>query len=510
MKKLLPILLLLFGTIETQASHAAGADLTYEYIGDSTGIPFHYKVNLNVYRRNETGSAGLGNTLTVNVSSSCYSTQNVTVHRLTPQAGMSSGDGGVVFFPPVDCTDWQNPGSNYMNVSLHTYTAAVVLPGKCSDYIFSWSLCCRNNNITNLLTKPSLYVHALLNNIPGPNSSPRFNSAPIINQCLNKPGYNDFSASSKFGDSLAYEPEHPKSSAIDTIPYSAGYSLQQPITTSTGVQFDSTSGLMSFTPIQIENDVVRVKVRQYALDTADTTMKLVGSITRDIQLQILANCRPPGDTSITVTNSANIATNAIIDCGDSIIRLTLSVPVMTDSITASGSEFRILDGRGVPIPVIAARPGNVQLTGVFTNEILIEVDKPFTYNDTLNLMIKNGTDGNTLVAACETRVRPDTVTLVVTACTTFFDLNEVESINGVTAYPNPVKANLILSHPNFKQAMVQVSVIDISGREVISSARYEAKNNELHIDVQNLPSGLYTLKITQNGQSPQVVKIVKE
>ncbi len=510
MKKLLPLLILLFGTIETQASHVAGAEITYKYIGDSTGIPFHYKVNLNIFRRNETGSAGLGNTFTVNISSSCYSTQNITVYRLTPPPGMSSGDGGVVFYPPVDCTDWQNPGSNYMNLSLHTYTAAVVLPGKCSDYIFSWSLCCRNNNITNLLTKPSLYVHALLNNMPGPNSSPKFNNWPIINQCLNKPGYNDFSASSKYGDSLTYEPEHPKSSAIDTIPYSSGYSLQQPITTTTGVQFDSTSGLMSFTPIQLENDVVRVKVRQYALDTADTTMKLVGSVTRDIQLQILANCRPPGDTNITITNSANIATNATIDCGDSIIRLKLSVPVMTDSITATGSEFRILDGRGVPIPVVAARPGNVQLTGVFTNEILIEVDKPFAYNDTLSLMIKNGSDGNTLVAACETRVRPDTVTLLVTACTTFFNLNELQNIDGIIAYPNPVKEVLTISAQHGTADLLSIQVIDVFGKEVRNGVINSTSGNDFQLNVESLPQGIYLVKVSQSGRQPALLKMIKE
>ncbi len=510
MKKLVLTLFALMAFTETYASHAAGAELTYEYIGDSTGIPFNYNVYLNVFRRNESGSAGLGSTFTVTIASSCYNTRTLTLNRYTPQGAISAGDGGVVFIPPVDCTNKQNPGSNFMNVSVHRYKASVILSGKCGDHLFSWSLCCRNNNITNLALKPELYVHALLNNLFRPNSSPRFNSAPIINQCLNKPGYNDFSVSSQPGDSLFYLPEHPKSSASDTIPYSSGYSLLQPITTSTGVQFDSTSGLMSFNPIQLENDVVRVKVRQYALDTADATMKLVGSVTRDIQLLILANCRPPGDTSITFTNSANIATNATIDCGDSIIRLVLTTPVMTDSITASGSEFSLLDARGVPIPVVAARPGNVQLTGVFTNEILIEVGQPFIYNDTLSLMIKNGSDGNTLVAACETRVRPDTITLVVKSCTTFFDLNEARHNDGIIAYPNPVNTHLNLSFPNFTNTVLTVSTIDISGRVVQINTLFPSENGELILNVEKLTAGLYTLKISQKDQSPQILKIVKE
>ena len=77
MKKLL---VLLFGLLSVgmSASHLAGGDIQYRYIGDSTGIPRHYKVILRVYR--DVTGIGMPTTETVTVSSGCYSNINVPMN----------------------------------------------------------------------------------------------------------------------------------------------------------------------------------------------------------------------------------------------------------------------------------------------------------------------------------------------------------------------------------------------------------------------------------------------
>ena len=66
-QKMKKLLVLLFGLLSVgmSASHLAGGDIQYKYIGDSTGIQRHYKVILRVYR-DVTGIA-MPNTETVTV-----------------------------------------------------------------------------------------------------------------------------------------------------------------------------------------------------------------------------------------------------------------------------------------------------------------------------------------------------------------------------------------------------------------------------------------------------------
>ena len=74
MKKLYVVLALLMSFVSA-ATHLAGGDIQYRYIGDSTGIPRHYKVILRVYR--DVTGIPMPTTDQVTVSSGCYS--NITI-----------------------------------------------------------------------------------------------------------------------------------------------------------------------------------------------------------------------------------------------------------------------------------------------------------------------------------------------------------------------------------------------------------------------------------------------
>ena len=86
MKKILVFIALLL-SFSSVASHLAGGDIQYRYIGDSTGIQRHYKVILRVYR--DVSGIGMPTTDQVTVSSGCYADINVPMN-LVPGSGIIS------------------------------------------------------------------------------------------------------------------------------------------------------------------------------------------------------------------------------------------------------------------------------------------------------------------------------------------------------------------------------------------------------------------------------------
>lgn len=79
-----------------------------------------------------------------------------------------------------------------------------------------------------------------------------------------------------------------------------------------------------------------------------------------------------------------------------------------------------------------------------------------------------------------------------------------ESFNTINIYPNPVKNILNIMLPTYE--LFNISLINSLGKKVYSS--YEVKN-VVTVDISNLPSGIYTMRLeSENGES-SVQKIVK-
>ena len=202
------------------ATHAAGSDLTYTWVSGNT-----YHVRVSFYR--DCAGIAAPNTVTLNVkSTSCGQNFNVTLPRV-------SGTGQEITFPcnPTStvCNGGTNPG-----IQLYQYEADVTLPTQCTDWIFSYSVCCRNcaiNTITNQAncnnssTGNALYVEALLNNVNGNhNSSPQFTNIPVAFVCLNQTFTYNHGVVDPNGDSLSYTFIAPKRSATVDVGYIAPYS----------------------------------------------------------------------------------------------------------------------------------------------------------------------------------------------------------------------------------------------------------------------------------------------
>ena len=226
MKKLFFLLSLIFTTFTTNASHLSGGDIQYRYIGDSTGVNRQYEVLLRIYR--DQAGIGLGNTQTVSINSSCYSTQTLIV-TLIP------GSGGIA--PTLfDCVV---PSTSTKTLEIYAYKGVVTLPGNCSNFNFSWNQCCRPGGIDNINTSngfgsDGFFFDATLNNVLGQNSSPIFVSEPVRAFCVNNPFNWKQTVIESDGDSIIFSMIKCRENAYPgtDINFDAGWTANQPITSS--------------------------------------------------------------------------------------------------------------------------------------------------------------------------------------------------------------------------------------------------------------------------------------
>ncbi len=439
MKKLL--FLLSFGFFffglqhEATASHAAGGEITYRYIGDSTGIPYNYCITLTVYRRNESGSAGLGNTFTVNISSSCFSNQTVTVTRQAPFDPAGDGGNNVPNYTP--CINPSDPA--LYQISQHIYKACVVLPGKCSDFRFWWSLCCRNSNITNLVnpSSASLYLESKLNNTKGYNTSPAFVNPAAKSFCTQtqSPFVWSQNAVEPDQDSLRFTLQQPWSAQNSPIAWASGYSTQQPMTTLNGFNINQRNGTFFFQPTQQENDVLKIVVEEYRYDATFQIWYLVGTAIRELQVPVVTQCNPIATAGISIdstvtgpngqpagtalysvdslkqifgitkvgnpTTAGGTMTRLPVvpyKCFDSIVTIEFDKGLVCDSFSVDGSEFRIIGPDNVLRPVTGVRTNCG--SDLLTRKVDLLLHKSLDTTGDFLLYIKTGNDGNSLMNEC--------------------------------------------------------------------------------------------------------------
>jgi gliding motility-associated-like protein len=423
------ILCLLFFTQKSTASHTAGGSITYEYIGDSTGIPYNYCITLILYRREQ--GIGLGPTQTVSIESSCFGTQQVTVtqaqynatHPGFVQGGTPRGD--------TNCIDQGDPGYGTAKIEEYGYRACVVLPGKCADFEFWWQQCCRNTNITNLATYPALYLESNLNNTLGPNTSPFFLNPGAKFFCVGQPFTWSQAAAEPDQDSMVFTLAQPWSADNTPIPWAPGYSTQQPMTTANGFNFNPATGVFQFTPTQAEVDVIKIVVEEYRFDTISFNWLLVGTAIREMQIPVLSTCNPIASTGVNITQGIttggftskriNLNGDSLIaafnvdsisdyasgsteidvigyDCFDSIVKIKVNGDLKCSSISPDGTDFRLIGPDSIARPIVGIQ-NNCKST-LLTDEVDLFLHKPLDVNGDYLLQIKQGNDGNTIENEC--------------------------------------------------------------------------------------------------------------
>ncbi|MGK0387982.1 MAG: hypothetical protein ACI94Y_000710, partial [Maribacter sp.] len=274
---LLVIALLLFSQ-QAQASHAMGADLTYQCIG-----PNQYEVQLSFYR--DCGGISPSNSYPVSISSaSCGVSTSVTVTL----------DGGYpIDITPLCPSEQSNcSGNGTYGVEQYNYTGTITLPSGCSDWEMGWSECCRNNAITTLNDpgSQSFYVEAQLDGTVTPcNSSPVFNNIPTPFTCVGDLVNYNHGVSDPDGDDLVFSLANCQEANNDIVNYAGGFSGANPLT-ATGLTIDPATGAISFTPTATQVGVLCIRVEEYRNGVK------IGEVVRDMQFTVI-NCSNQAPTA---------------------------------------------------------------------------------------------------------------------------------------------------------------------------------------------------------------------
>lgn len=276
------------------ASHSMGADMTYECLGGNT-----YRITLSFYR-DCIGSPAPGNPyITIN-SSSCSQSLGVTLSRV-PGTGQE-------VTPICASASSTCDGGTFTGIEEWIYQGIVTLPAQCSDWVFGYSLCCRNAAITTINSPNSntFYISSTLNNLVVPcNSSPTFSNMPVPFLCRGQQFCFNHGAYDVDGDSLVYQLIPPRQSVTSNVTYVAPYSATNPLNSVPATSFNTATGDICLTPQSIEVTVTAVLVKEYRNGV------LIGSVERDLQLTVM-NCTNnlPSLTGIDGTNNFTTTTCA--------------------------------------------------------------------------------------------------------------------------------------------------------------------------------------------------------
>lgn len=258
--------------VNSFASHSQGADLTYQCLGGN-----QYRITLSFYR--DCAGVAAPNAAIVTISSvSCG--QSYTIN-LNPLPGTGQEVSPICQSATTECNGGALPG-----VQEYIYTNTTSLPANCSDWVFSYDLCCRNT-ATNTIFDPgnqNIHVEANLDNLNATcNNSPDFSNNPVPYICAGQTFCFNHGAIDADGDSLVYSLVAPMNASGSTVTYLGGYSATQPLNSNPPVTFNSVTGDICMTPQSLEVAVVSVLVREYR------NGQLIGSVTRDLQIRVV-NC----------------------------------------------------------------------------------------------------------------------------------------------------------------------------------------------------------------------------
>lgn len=286
LKAVFTVAILLSGTVASYASHMAGADLTYTYLGNN-----QYRVTYTMYRDCSGISAPSTEYLAVRSNTCGLSTTSITMNPI-PGTGqeISLNCPGV----STTCNGGTAPGFQQWQ-----YSAIVTLTSQCPDWQFYVTDCCRNNATT--LSNSSgadLYIDAYLNNTTINNNSPTFSNFPVAYTCIGQNNFYNHGVIDVDGDSLVYSFIAPRSGENTNVIYATGYSISSPITSSPAVSINAYTGDIFTRPTQVEVGVIAVRILEYRNGV------LIGSVMRDLQVYT-TNCQNslPALTGVNGSNS---------------------------------------------------------------------------------------------------------------------------------------------------------------------------------------------------------------
>lgn len=305
------LIVLQLTTTVAKADHSAGGELVYEHI---SGSQYHF---IFKFYRDCTG-IGAGPVMYMCAINTCDGSRFISELNLMKTLPDGSPNGKVL---GNGCPNYPNtcvsPTSTLPAYQEWWYDDTVTLQNKCTDWTFTVAQSSRNtaSNISNV---GDLVLMATINNVDAPtNSSPYFSVPPVPFVCLNSPYTYNNGVVDKDGDSLVFLGQIPITFATCNYPQFTNVAILSsktpplglpgnPFQTNNTYTLNQNNGNITFTPGEQGPQTVSMIVREYR------NGKIIGSVMRDIQVQVL-NCTTP---PVAITIDQNSIKNGRMNQGN--------------------------------------------------------------------------------------------------------------------------------------------------------------------------------------------------
>jgi gliding motility-associated-like protein len=378
MKKILASIFILIGLLvsfkQSNATHAAGAEIIYELVPGTTNT---YKFIYKFYRDCNPGSSTEPASVTMCINSFCGTATSMPLPKiLTLPGGQPNGTPVGTGCPgfPTTCNGGTLPGYEEW-----WYSANYTIPNTCSLWRFSVSICCRNNAIQNLAAPggQQLYVETLFDNtVSQNNSSPFFSNPPIPYCCINQPFSYNNGAIDPDGDSLHFESLQPRSGGTCTAtPTNCNYVVPpapappftalNPFPTGGTFFVDPLTGSINFTATATGAYVITVRANEYRNGV------FIGSVMRDLQI-VVENCSTPspvfGIDSLTILGGTLIG-GVVQGCASELLEFCFNITSTNPAAILVASDNHNVSAPGSNI--------------VYTNTLTDSINACFSWQTTL-------------------------------------------------------------------------------------------------------------------------------
>ncbi len=411
------ILCLSLTTKTSKAGHFGLVELSYRWVSDST-----YEFTAIAYRFCVGFTAGMPNQLFISGNSASKSLNSqFTMNRLN-----FSGQNFIT--PPNLLSCYSGTATCFEE---YEYRGTVTLPGRASDWKFTYSTCCLPNELDNL--SGSAQTECLLNNLDFPyTTSPQssvvwhdrqtnhtgvnaIDNIPVVGICEDRHLFIDQSAYHPDGDSVVYELVGTLGSASFTNGYT--YDSPLPYDTSIGFNLDSSTGVFDFKAIH-DNAVntptygVFIRATEYRKGSF-TTPKVVG-ISYRVAIFVIAADSNCTDNEVTFTGTVGTSGyKEQMECADTSFVIGLEDYVKCNSIDTDASSILMIDtATGDTLSLMKAAALNCSGADI-ADSIEIWPTQPIA-TGTYYLTGQIGTDGDVFYTECGTPLDSLNDTILVT------------------------------------------------------------------------------------------------
>lgn len=307
MKRLLLALGIIFSSLSLLATHIAGGVIEVSCVSGN-----NFSVTVRKYR--DVAGANYLGTLTLSVRpANGGNVQNVVLNRNTINTNLQ---------PPITNPCLVPPANS--NIDEHVYSGNVTMNNGSSYQLYTQDGN-RNPNIANITNSngvgQSLYAEFPDPGLHGCNNSPVFTVGPPVSVCLNEPLSYDNSATDADGDSLAYSfcsalDDNPGTPPFASVPYTAPYTAQNPVSANPSMAIDPVTGLVTGTPNLNGRWVFTVCVTEYRNGVQ------IGEYRREVQMTV-TTCNQTTTANVpTDYTSAALGVSVIASCDDSTVNFT--------------------------------------------------------------------------------------------------------------------------------------------------------------------------------------------